>query len=106
MKDQVSPKSVSNNGMQSPQMQSPANKSTIDEKKGGGIIDEKNSSKNAPSNGPPGQSTEGEILDAIEALSLKFKELFQKHQQGDSLSATNLKPFVHDLSQILFSSEH
>ena len=81
-------------GMQSPQMQSPANKSTVDAKKG--IKDEKSMKpndvgpKNAPSNGSPGQSTEGEILDAIEALSLKFKELFQKHQLGDSLPATNL----------------
>ena len=93
MKDQVSPKSVSNSkdGMQSPQMQSPANKSTVDGKKG--LKDEKTNdegSKNAPSNGQPGQSTEGEILDAIEALSLKFKESFQKHQQGENLPATNL----------------
>ena len=82
MKDQVSPKSVSNSkdGMQSPQMQSPANKGTVDVKKG--IKDEKTNdvgSKNALSNGPPGQSTEGEIIDSIEALSLKFKELYQKH---------------------------
>lgn len=74
-------------------MQSLANKSTVDAK---GIKDEKSTKsndagpKNTPSNGPHGQSTEGEILDAIEALSLKFKELFQKHQQGDNLPATNL----------------
>jgi hypothetical protein len=96
MKDQVSPKSVANpkDGMQSPQMQSPANNSTMDAMKG--IKDEKKTkpndvgSNNPPSNGPPGQSTEGEILDAIEALSLKFKEIFQKHQQGGNLAATNL----------------
>ena len=80
--------------MQSPQMQSPANKSSVDPKKG--IKDDKTTKQNdvapqnTPSNGSPGQSTEGVILDAIEALSLKFKELFQKHLQGDNLPATNL----------------
>lgn len=61
-------------GIQSPQMQSFANKSSVDPKKG--IKDEKTTKPNdvalinTPSNGPSGQSTEGEILDAIEALSL------------------------------------